>query len=146
GGAPVNGGGQYFGFGFDPNIPMSVLITRQSGVWHYFVDGVNWDVLTQPTFLNTMPDLFAGVHAQDVGNGVHKTISVDQFIARVFDPPSVKATPGGGNLTVTWNVAGATLQSNTNLLNPAGWTTVTTTSPYVIPQPKTGTLFYRTVQ
>ena len=144
-GVPINGGGQYFGFGFNSTIPMNVVITRTAGVWHYYVDGVQWDVLTQPTWINGAPTMFAGVFAEDVVNNVHKTVAVDSFQARVFDPPTVRVSAGGGNLTFTWNVAGAGLQSNTDLNNPAGWVNEggATTSPYVIPIPTSGTKFYR---
>lgn len=146
-GVPVNdGSGQYFGFGFNAGIPMSVLITRTAGVWHYYIDAVQWDVFTQPTFLNGSTDLFAGAFAMDVVNGIHKTISLDSFKARVFDAPKLKITTGGGNQTITWNVVGpVVLQSSTNLTNPAGWTTVggSPTSPYVTPLPATGQKFYR---
>jgi hypothetical protein len=146
-GVPVNGGGQYFGFAFDSTIPMSVLITRQSGVWHYYIDGIQWDVLAQPTYLNDRPDFFAGVFAEDVVNGIHKTFSVDNFTARVFDPPNLKISTGGGSAVLTWNVAGAVLQSNTRVDDPSGWTTVTNaTSPFTITGPLTGTKYYRTVQ
>jgi hypothetical protein len=144
-GVPLNGGGQYFGFGFDSSIPMTVLISRTSGVWHYYIDTVQWDVLTQPTALNSSPDLFAGVFAEDVVNGVHKTVSVDSFKARVFKAPTVSVNAAGGNLTFNWNIAGAGLQSNTNLANPSGWTNVVgaASSPYVIPIPTSGSKFYR---
>ncbi len=142
-GVPFNNGGQYFGFGFNSAIPMNVVISRTAGVWHYYIDGVPWDVLTQPTWINGSPTMFAGVFAEDVVNNVHKTIAVDSFQARVFDSPKVKSAIGGGNLTLTWNVAGASLQSNTSLNNPAGWTNVSGTSPYVIPMPTSGTRFYR---
>ncbi len=144
-GVPLNNGGQYFGFAFNSTIPMYVIISRTAGVWHYYVDGVQWDVLTQPTWINGSTNMFAGVFAEDVVNGIHKTVAVDSFQARVFDPPTLKVSPGGGNLTFTWNVAGAGLQSNTDLTNPNGWTPVggATASPYVIPIPTTGNNFYR---
>lgn len=145
-GVPSNIGGQYFGFGFDSSIPMTVLISRTAGVWHYYIDTVPWDVFTQPTWINNTPNLTAGVFAQDVVNGIHKTVSVDSFKARVFNAPQLTITASGGNQTITWNVAGpAVLQSNTNLTNPTGWTTVagSPTSPFVTPLSKTGQKFYR---
>jgi hypothetical protein len=144
-GVPVNGGGQYFGFAFNSTIPMKVFMSRTAGVWHHYVDDVRWDVLTQPTAMSGATNMFAGVFAEDIVNGVHKTVAVDSFMARVFDQPTLKVTAGGGNLTFTWNVAGAGLQSNTDLNNPAGWVNEggATTSPYVIPIPTSGTKFYR---
>jgi len=70
---------------------------------------------------------------------------VQSFQARVFDKPNVKVNAGGGNLNFTWNVAGAGLQSTTNLADPTSWTPVSdaTNSPYVIPMPTSGTKFYR---
>ena len=146
GGLPANGGGQYFGFGFDPSIlPCTVLVTRTSGVWHNYIDGVQWDVVTQPTALNSANNLTAGIFVYDTGGGAY-TQAVSTFKARVFDPPTLKVAAAGGNLTFTWNVAGAGLQSNNNLLNPAGWTPVggtIGTNTYVIPIPTTGNNFYK---
>jgi hypothetical protein len=145
-GVLTDGGGQFFGFAFDSTIPMNVLISRTAGVWHYYIDGVQWDPLVQPTFLNSQTNLTAGVFALDTpGDGVQRLVLVDSYKARVFNSPTVKVGASGGNLTFTWNVAGAGLQSNTNLSNPNGWTTVAgaTTSPYVIPIPTTGNKFYR---
>jgi hypothetical protein len=150
-GFPGDGGGQFFGFGFDSTIPMSVLISRNAGVWHCYIDGVQWDVLVQPGFLNGTSNLTAGVFALDTPettDGVTKTVGLDGFTARVFNPPNLNVASGGGNLTFTWNVAGAKLQSNTSLSNSNGWTNVTnaTNSPFVISLPASGNKFYRTVQ
>jgi hypothetical protein len=145
-GVLTDGGGQFFGFAFDSTIPMNVLISRTAGVWHYYIDGVQWDPLVQPTFLNSQTNLTAGIFALDTpGDGVQRLVLVDSFKARVFNAPSVKVGTTGGNLTFTWNVAGAGLQSNTNLSNPNGWVPVVgaTSSPYVIPIPTTGNNFYR---
>ena len=145
-GVLTDGGGQFFGFAFDSTIPMTVLISRTAGVWHYYIDGVQWDPLVQPTFLNSQTNLTAGIFALDTpGDGVQRLVLVDSFKARVFNAPSVKVGTTGGNLTLTWNVAGAGLQSNTNLSNPNGWIPVVgaTSSPYVIPIPATGNNFYR---
>ncbi|HLX70397.1 MAG TPA: hypothetical protein VKV04_12285 [Verrucomicrobiae bacterium] len=146
GGVPQNGGGQYFGFAFDSTIPMTAFITRTAGVWHYYIDGVNWDVLTQPDpTLDSTTNLTAGVFAEDVANGVHKTFLLQSFEARVFDKPNVKVNAAGGNLNFTWNVAGAGLQSTTNLSDPNSWTPIAnaTNSPYVIPITNSGSKFYR---
>ena len=145
-GLPANGGGQYFGFAFNSTIPMTAFISRTAGVWHYYIDGVNWDVLTQPDpTLDATTNLTAGVFAEDVANGVHKTFLLQSFEARVFDKPNVKVNAAGGNLNFTWNVAGAGLLSTTNLSDPTSWTPVSdaTNSPYVIPVPTSGNKFYR---
>jgi hypothetical protein len=146
-GVPNNGpGGRYFGFGFDPAIlPCTVLISRTAGVWHYYIDNVQWDVSVQPPTLNGASNLTAGVFAYDTGADIY-TLPVSNFVARVFNGPSLKAGVGGGNLTISWNVAGpVTLQSNTNLLNAGGWTSVGsfTNSPYTIPAPAARQTFYR---
>lgn len=146
-GAPANGpGGHYFGFPFDPAIlPCIIHISRTSGTWHYYIDGAQWDVFTQPTWLNGTPDLTAGIFTYDTGGGAY-TMSVSNFAARVFDGIRVTALANGGNLIISWNVAGpVTLQSNTDLLNGNGWTTVGTftNSPYVIPLPTSGQTYYR---
>ncbi len=145
-GIPANGGGQYFGFAFNSTIPMTAFISRTAGVWHYYIDGVQWDVLTQPDpTLDATTNLTAGVFAEDVANGIHKTFLLQSFQARVFDKPNVKVNAAGGNLNFTWNVAGAGLQSTTNLSDPTSWTPVldATNSPYGIPVPTSGTKFYR---
>jgi len=79
-GIPANGGGQYFGFAFNSTIPMTAFISRTAGVWHYYIDGVQWDVLTQPDpTLDATTNLTAGVFAEDVANGVHKTFFRAKF-------------------------------------------------------------------
>ena len=145
-GVPQNGGGQYFGFGFDSTIPMTAFISRTAGVWHYYIDGVQWDVLTQPDpTLDATTNLTAGVYAEDVANGVHKTFILQSFKARVFDAPNVKISAASTNLNITWNVAGAGLLSSTNLSDPNSWTPVldATNNLYVIPVPTSGNKFYR---
>jgi hypothetical protein len=149
GGAPFNTGGQYFGFAFDSTIPMSVLITRTAGVWHHYIDTVNWDVFTQPTWINAGTNLTAGVFAEDVANGIHKTVSVSSFKARVFKGIKLNASVGGGNVSFNWNVAGPSgLQSNTNLNNSGGWTAIpgATNSPFSMPFSASGNKFFRVVQ
>jgi hypothetical protein len=146
-GVPNNGpGGHYFGFVFDPAIlPCTVHISRTSGTWHHYIDGAQWDLFTQPTFLNGTSNLTAGIFIYDTGGGAY-TQAVSNFTARVFSGIKVNAAKTGGNLTIGWNVAGpVTLQSNTNLLNPGGWTTVGTftNSPFSIPVPTSGQKFYR---
>ena len=147
---PNNGpGGHYFGFPFDPSIlPCTVLVNRIGGLWHCYIDGANWDLNGQPTFLNGATDLTAGIFIYDTGGGAY-TQSVSNFTARVFKGIQLKASRGGGNLTFSWNVAGPTgLQSNTNLANPAGWVPVpgATNSPFVLPLSTTGQKFFRVVQ
>ncbi len=144
-GVPVNTGGQYFGFGFNASIPMTVLINRTAGVWHYFIDGVQWDVLAQPTFLNDRTNLTACIFAEDVVNGVHKIFNVDQFETRVFNKATLNAHVNGANLDFDWNVVGSGLEQNTDLSNPAGWTPVpgTATSPASVPLSSASQKFYR---
>lgn len=145
-GVPINDGGQYFGFAFDSTIPMNVLISRTAGVWHSYIDGVQWDVLTQPTYLNTSTDMFAGIFAEDVANGVHKVVSVDSFKAQVFDGPKLNVSIAGSNLNFTWNVSGpVTIQSSTNLADPNGWTTaaIPTSDSASLPMPASDHTFYR---
>jgi hypothetical protein len=146
GSGPMNGGGQYFGFGFDPAIlPATVLISRTAGVWHYYVDGVLWDVLVQPNGLNTATNLTAGIFIYDTGGGAF-TQAVSNFSARVFKGVKLNARRSGSNLMLDWNVAGPSrLQSNTNLTNPNGWIAVpgATNSPFIMPLPSTGGKFLR---
>ena len=48
---------------------MTVTITRESGAWRYYVDGVEWNPLAPPAFLDGRADLTAGVFAITPLNG-----------------------------------------------------------------------------
>jgi hypothetical protein len=69
--------GRFFGFGFNGSDGMTVTITRESGAWRYFVDGVEWNPLSPTTFLDSRADLVAGVFAITPLNSNPKTIQVD---------------------------------------------------------------------
>jgi hypothetical protein len=147
--APGNGpGGHYFGFPFDPAIlPCTVLIGRTAGIWHYYIDGAQWDA-ANPTYLNGTTNLTAGIFIYDTGGGAY-TQSVSNFTARVFKGILLNVNRVGGNLNFSWNVAGPTgLQSNTDLANPNGWVTVpgVTTNSFVMPLPQATRTFFRVVQ
>jgi len=98
-------------------------------------------------FLNSYPDLTAGVFALDT-SGTHNTTRLDNFSASLFTGPNLNVQHAGASLAFTWNVVGAGLESNTNLANLNGWKPVTaaTSSPYVISTPASGNTFYRISQ
>jgi hypothetical protein len=145
---PGNGGGHYFGFPFDPAIlPCTGMISRTAGIWHYYIDGAQWDP-AQPTFLNGSTNLTAGIFVYDTGGGAY-TQSVSNFTARVFKGLRLNVTRSGNNLNFSWNVAGPTgLQSNTNLTNPNGWVAVpgVTTNSFVLPLSQAGAKYFRVVE
>jgi hypothetical protein len=147
--APGNGpGGHYFGFPFDPAIlPCTVRISRTAGIWHYYIDGAQWDP-ANPTFLNGATNLTAGIFIYDTGGGAY-TQAVSNFAARVFKGLRLKVTRSGSNLVFNWNVAGPTgLQSNTSLTNPNGWVTVpgVTSNSFTMPIPANSPMFFRVVE
>jgi arabinan endo-1,5-alpha-L-arabinosidase len=71
--------GRFFGFGFNGADGMTVTITREAGVWRYFVDGVEWNPLAAPAFLDGRADLIAGVFAITPLNANPKTIELDAY-------------------------------------------------------------------
>ena len=78
----VNGGdfgGRFFGFGFNGSDGMTVTITREGGVWRYFVDGVDWTPQAPPAFLDGVADLTAGVFAVTPLNSNVKTTQLDSL-------------------------------------------------------------------
>jgi beta-xylosidase len=72
-------GGHFFGFGFNGADGMTVTISRSSGVWHYFVDGVEWNPVTPASFLDGRSDLVTGLFAITPLNGNVKVVDVDAF-------------------------------------------------------------------
>jgi arabinan endo-1,5-alpha-L-arabinosidase len=72
-------GGRFFGFGLDGTDGMTVTITREGGVWRYSIDGVEWNPLAPPAFLDGRPDLVAGLFAITPLNSNAKTIEIDSF-------------------------------------------------------------------
>ena len=130
-----------------PPDEMVVTIARAGGVWSLNVNGLNVTPGTSLDFLNVWTDLTVGVFALDT-SGTHNTTRLDSFKANLFTGPKLNVAAGGGNLTFTWNVVGAGLQSNTDLSNPNGWTAVpsASASPYVISIPTSGSKFYRIAQ
>jgi len=89
-------------------------------------------------------NLIVGVFAENSALDT-PTSQVNGFTASLY-VPKLNVAMGGGNLTFTWNIVGLGLESNTNLINPSGWTPVAGASPYVIPITRTGTRFYRIAQ
>ena len=142
------GGGHYFGFPFDPSVlPCTVRISRTAGTWHYYIDGAQWDP-AQPTFLNGVTNLTAGIFVYDTGGGAYTQVA-SNFAARVFKGIQLNVTRSGGNLVFNWNVAGPTgLQSNTNVNNPNGWVTVpgVTSNTFTIPISQAGAKYFRVVE
>jgi hypothetical protein len=132
-----------------PASEMAVLIGRAAGVWSMNVNGLNVTPNASLAFLNGPmsgpTNLVVGVFAEN--NALDTpTSQVNGFSASLY-VPKLSMAANGGNLTLTWSVAGAQLQSNPNLSNPNGWTAVAgaSASPYVIPIPTSGNMFYRIV-
>ncbi len=123
---------------------MIVTIARARGVWSVSVNGLSVTPNAALAFLNSSNDITAGVFALDT-SGTHNTTSITTFSASLFAGPKLSVARFGNNLTFSWNVVSAGLQSNANLANPNGWTPVAaaTASPYVAPIPSSGSLFYR---
>lgn len=75
----VDHDGRFFGFGFDGSDGMTVTLTRESGTWRYYVDGVEWNPLAPPAFLDGRADLTAGVFGITPLNGNPKSIEIDSL-------------------------------------------------------------------
>ena len=58
---------------------MTVTITRESGAWRYYIDGVEWNPQAPPAFLDGVADLTAGVFAVTPLNSNAKTVGIDSF-------------------------------------------------------------------
>lgn len=130
-----------------PPDDMVVTIARAAGVWSLNVNGLSVTPAASLAFLNNTNDYTVGLFALDT-SGTHNTTTVNTFSASLFSGPKLNIAQTGNNLTFTWNVVGAGLESNTNLANPNGWTAVpgSTTSPIVITLPTSGNNFYRIAQ
>ncbi len=130
-----------------PPPQMVVVIGRARGVWSMNVNGFNVTPVVDMSYLNGPmngpTNLVVGVFAENSGLDT-PTSQINGFTASLFIP-KLSVVASGGNLTLTWNVVGAGLESNTSLSNPNGWTAVpsASTSPYVIPIPTSGSMFYR---
>jgi hypothetical protein len=74
----------FFGFGFDGSDGVVLAITRQAGVWRYFIDGVEWNPPTPPRFLEGRSDLVAGLFALTPLNSNAKAIEIDAVSAIVI--------------------------------------------------------------
>jgi len=72
-------GGRFFGFGLDVSDGMTVSITRQNGVWRYFVDELEWTPASPPDFLDGAAGLVAGIFAITPFNNTAKTVEVESF-------------------------------------------------------------------
>jgi arabinan endo-1,5-alpha-L-arabinosidase len=72
----IDFGGRFFGFGFNGTDGMTVTITRETGAWRYYVDGVDWTP-NSPAFLDGRGDLTAGVFAITPLNSNVKSVAID---------------------------------------------------------------------
>jgi beta-xylosidase len=93
-------GGRFFGFGFNGGDGMTVTITRESGTWRYSIDGVEWNPLSPPAFLDGRMDLTAGVYAVTPLNGNSKSIAIDSFSLVVATSEPLPSSPGLEGLQV----------------------------------------------
>ncbi|MFT3780672.1 MAG: glycoside hydrolase family 43 protein [Nibricoccus sp.] len=71
--------GHFFGFGLNAADGMTITITREAGNWRYLIDGLDWNPLSAPSFLDGRSDLVAGVFAITPINANRKTIEVDSY-------------------------------------------------------------------
>jgi hypothetical protein len=71
--------GHFFGFGLNAADGMTITITRNSGTWHYFIDNLEWNPLSAPTFLDGRSDLVAGIFAITPLNANKKKIEVESY-------------------------------------------------------------------
>lgn len=127
-----------------PPDEMVVTISRAAGSWSVVVNGLSVTPNVSLEFLNGYTNLTTGIFALDT-SGTHNVTRVDAFSVSLFVGPKLNVALGGSNLTFTWNVVGAGLESNTDLSNPNGWSPVVgaNASPYVMSVPTTGNRFYR---
>lgn len=83
---------RFFGFGLDAADGMSVFIGRGADGWQYRVDGLEWNPLAPPAFLDGRTDLVAGVFAITPLNANRKTVALDSLTAAVLtDEPALTA-------------------------------------------------------
>ncbi|ATC64419.1 hypothetical protein CMV30_10880 [Nibricoccus aquaticus] len=102
----VDNGGRFFGFGFNGADGMTVTITRQAGVWRYFVDGVEWNPTSGTTFLNGRSDLVVGVFGMTPLNSNVKTLEIDSFSAVVATATPLLSTAEQWRVTHFAQIAG----------------------------------------
>ena len=142
-----------------------VAVTISGGVGILYQDGI---AVGTNNSMTLYPALLGSTTANTIGQSQfaadpHFTGNVDDFriyasalsaqqVASLATPASSELTIAAtnGNLMFTWdtagvNGAGTVLESNTNLDNPNGWIPVSgaSASPYVIPIPASGSVFYR---
>ena len=109
-------------------IAYATLATRTIG------DGApETNLLTSPLLVNGANTLAVEVHQSGLTSS-DLTFALDFDVyttSPVVNGPTMTITQSGGNVTVTWS-GGGTLQSSTNISNPANWTNVggSPTSPY----------------
>jgi arabinan endo-1,5-alpha-L-arabinosidase len=83
---------RFFGFGLNVADGMSVTLTRTSGNWGYFIDGVEWNPPSSPSFLDGRADLYAGVFAINPINDTRKVVVIDHFsLVVATDEPQMTA-------------------------------------------------------
>jgi Concanavalin A-like lectin/glucanases superfamily len=141
-----------------------VAVTLSGGIGVLYQDG---KAVGTNSSMTLDPAMLGNTTANTIGQSQfsadpHLTGSVDDFriypsamtpqqVASLVAPASseLTMTSTNGNLVFTWDTAGAggagtVLESNTNLDNPNGWAPVTGAgaSPYVIPIPSSGGVFY----
>lgn len=81
---------RFQGTGFNGNDGMTVIITREAGIWRYFVDGIEWNPMSnsqkiEPAYLNFRADLIAGVFAINPFNNNPKQVRLDSFSVMVVN-------------------------------------------------------------
>jgi len=142
--ANLNGGDAGIATAAAPIGEMAVSIARAAGVWSVSVNGLSVTPNASLASLNGPTNMIFGVFALNTSGTTTSTV-VNSIKASLFAGPKINVAKTGSNLTFTWNVVSAGLQSSTNLTNPNGWTLVpgTAAGPYVVAVPTSGNKFYR---
>ena len=96
-------------------------------------DAPETNLLTSPLLVNGANTLAVEVHQSGLTSS-DLTFALDFDVyttSPVVNGPTMTITQSGGNVTVTWS-GGGTLQSSTNISNPANWMNEggSPTSPY----------------
>ena len=142
-----------------------VAVTMSNGVGILYLDGT---AVGTNSSMTLSPSSLGKTTANTIGQSQysgdpHLTGIVDDFriypsalsarqVASLAVPASSELTMDltNGNFVFIWNIAGVNsagtmLESNTNLDNPNGWVPVSGAgaSPYIIPIPGSGSVFYR---
>jgi hypothetical protein len=86
----------------------------------------------------------AGVLFTNLATDAFTAAIVPNYVVNWFVPSlMISAGPGAGQATITWTGTGYNLQTNSSLVNPAGWATVPGAASPAVVNTLPGELFYR---